>query len=1438
MNEKHTIEEAVFELSFCSESEALAQEGSLGTLMQGGLLPVVDEVIAEVSHTREGRIHTLQVDLGDIDYIGFQEEMASRLRIRLKAALEAHLPLLESTSGASVNHSETQAGVKFQEYSERAALEIFLSYGRLPATAPFEKGQGIEAWVQKVMLSEGLEFTAFLKRSNKRETVVRRLVYQCSDNTLQTIIRLIRSSYLRFPIRLVEGFERVLQGSSFVKHRGREGKYVIWESIFHQLLESVGDFVDAESLVNRIINQRTQLPEGIAEGQRKKLSDHLKSILEAVQENKRDRPGDLEEEEKPLDQFFFGQNDPGGSSFPEGSVREKINRIDASALEAMRSRLSEVIKKGDPEAFREIWQVLYPDHRPFLKEVLFDIGKLAVMRQALSRHFPESFLENIVNLLEPHAAGFIYEMIGEAGLFQQVALAEAMTSDGMQTQLWEGSLTYLFVGCGARFSKGGFLASLIRQMGAHWSQGYSQLFLSLNKTLENNDGPFVVKSEISQLLREALEALPDPRAKNPAAIESQSKAESMIHGYDLFERLKKYLFASIFPYEKSKGKNENEILVVIDTLNRRYPEQLLRLYRGLQFGDPPWEKIESRLSSTLLLKLVQSFISLTPQEADDPSDLLQAISKYAAQAKDKQGYYREIFESLIQDRVIDFESIGDRANTSVSQPVSAEVEAHFLPKGAMDALASLRSRVTQAIVQGQPKNIEAVWSVLMQDHPQLLRAVLFQHGKTGAIQKKLSQQFSESMLRDIVRVIDPTAAHFTDEFLTAPTFFQQNPLLHSTGVDVLKEQLWECTLSYLLVDRGSRFNKKSYLRSLIKKMAAHRNLEDQALLFSLREGLAKIEGPYARNSEMMQLLNELSSSEKSQTVKTEEETENSSLMLPGDLSERLRQVLGRTQDPGEDIKGMPGMVTDIEALARHSPDQLMKLFLECQSDVLFGRKLSSLFPPEVLIRLIKIILSFKAKKAGEGCGDLSEAISAYAKQVNEKHGYYRDIFDCLIQNTTIDFEKIISEANQRQGEVFSINSMEDPVSKEVVSTANDTPSNIMQPPQSARHSPVDEPSDLRKESDVLSRLETFLQTGDSSLSNMKNRYPEMIASLLVQKPKRILDLLLRGLQYPGASERIVNLLPEMQLARILRRLRPNDFYPLLRIADAISTASCIPEFGIGPMRIPQLKWRFIFQYLFEEGRPFLPESFVRLFTRFLVGETAVQNEIDFRTRLSQQLAFNILPSTKEGNLEIVFVLSKLTEEEPILLSSPQKELSVEDLDRIHEQTPMPKEDIILYNAGMVLAAPYLQRLFGMLKLTEQSAFKDQKSAERAIHLLEYLVNESTDMPEYRLVLNKILCGVKTGRPIERSIMVQETEKTAIEGLLQGMISNWKRLGNTSVQGFRESFLQREGRLQLKEDDWHLSVQPKAYDMLLDQIPWSFSIIRLPWMERTVYVKWR
>jgi hypothetical protein len=107
-----------------------------------------------------------------------------------------------------------------------------------------------------------------------------------------------------------------------------------------------------------------------------------------------------------------------------------------------------------------------------------------------------------------------------------------------------------------------------------------------------------------------------------------------------------------------------------------------------------------------------------------------------------------------------------------------------------------------------------------------------------------------------------------------------------------------------------------------------------------------------------------------------------------------------------------------------------------------------------------------------------------------------------------------------------------------------------------------------------------------------------------------------------------------------------------------------------------------------------------------------------------------------------------------------------------------------------------------------------------------------------LVLNKLLCGVPPAMPLPREVVLQAREQDAGGQLLQTVISHWNALGSTSVQGLRETFLQREGRLQRDDEAWRLRVAPRAFDMLLDRLPWGYATLKLPWMKGVLHVDWR
>lgn len=173
----------------------------------------------------------------------------------------------------------------------------------------------------------------------------------------------------------------------------------------------------------------------------------------------------------------------------------------------------------------------------------------------------------------------------------------------------------------------------------------------------------------------------------------------------------------------------------------------------------------------------------------------------------------------------------------------------------------------------------------------------------------------------------------------------------------------------------------------------------------------------------------------------------------------------------------------------------------------------------------------------------------------------------------------------------------------------------------------------------------------------------------------------------------------------------------------------------------------------------------------------------------------------------------------------------QDADQDYQQVPV-------YNAGLVLLSPYLPRLFSMFSLTEEGVFTSVEARHRAIHILQYLIDGELSTPEHYLALNKLLTGTTLTDPVPLSVEITEEEQNTAQSMIGAVQQHWTVMKNTSIEGLQQTFLQREAVLSRQEDNWLLEVREGSYDMLLDQLPWSYGTIMYPWMDMPLYVNWR
>jgi hypothetical protein len=184
------------------------------------------------------------------------------------------------------------------------------------------------------------------------------------------------------------------------------------------------------------------------------------------------------------------------------------------------------------------------------------------------------------------------------------------------------------------------------------------------------------------------------------------------------------------------------------------------------------------------------------------------------------------------------------------------------------------------------------------------------------------------------------------------------------------------------------------------------------------------------------------------------------------------------------------------------------------------------------------------------------------------------------------------------------------------------------------------------------------------------------------------------------------------------------------------------------------------------------------------------------------------------------------------------EITQKEINKKSKKDIEAEDGIFLDNAGLVLLHPFFESLFGHFELLVNGQFKDSESQTMAVHLLHYLATKEELAPEYELLMEKFLCGWNLDQPIAREILLPRQMKDECETLLTAAISHWRSLGNTSPDGLREGFLQREGKLVINDFQDRLIVEKKAYDILLSTIPWGYSIFKLPWMEGVLYVEWQ
>ncbi len=249
-------------------------------------------------------------------------------------------------------------------------------------------------------------------------------------------------------------------------------------------------------------------------------------------------------------------------------------------------------------------------------------------------------------------------------------------------------------------------------------------------------------------------------------------------------------------------------------------------------------------------------------------------------------------------------------------------------------------------------------------------------------------------------------------------------------------------------------------------------------------------------------------------------------------------------------------------------------------------------------------------------------------------------------------------------------------------------------------------------------------------------------------------------------------------------------------------------------------------------------------TGILALEDRVQNKIrDNKIKIARERVWIVLLTLAASAENKLTSQKKITEqairqilkEDPVMeniIPSPREK---EVTEVVHQADD---NGIFVQYAGIVLLHPFLPSFFKRLQLTEQAGFISAMAHQKAVFMLHYLSTGHLVAEEHELVIPKLLCGFSIEETIPKHIEIDEQEMAEANNLLEAAIAQWEILKNTSAAGLREGFLQRNGKLYSKNDTLYLQMETKSIDIVLDYLPWSLGIIKLPWMKELLRVDWR
>lgn len=805
------------------------------------------------------------------------------------------------------------------------------------------------------------------------------------------------------------------------------------------------------------------------------------------------------------------------------------------------------------------------------------------------------------------------------------------------------------------------------------------------------------------------------------------------------------------------------------------------------------------------------------------------------------------------------------AQSTVSESERDEPELSSPHDKDQQLLASTLQKLEIALLSGKWHIEVQHWAILNNQAQPALENVLYKHLKRSTSRRffiesipieaqyglltVLNPQASKAM-QSIWRFSDSISLLFDIQTTQGKGYDRRDPKAYfsqhntagqtppsSTTNPTLSYVLKEFVLSYLVNDRGSEFNQRSFARSTLRQLSAHYNMHYDEVLAHCQA--AAIDGslPSVLKNQWMDVLgiSRLSAIDKQSLVSVDQCSDSAEAD-----KHRKRQSRGaKLYDTlwamacGHNLIKENQWRIALQNLGAHHPHYLQRFVSELQTGAIALHRFVGRISAKSLQHLLNAVLNVTGHSNPRDGSGVRRAMDQYAAVSVNQILYYLTCIQSVLSGGVIDLQHIEaatfkrhSALDTRTQNLGSKNHPQSAIAAAVMGTRIHTKS-------TKQHSYADSLKQLQAVCSHADSARQFAHLSESDQLAVFNAVDARKTALLLPVSQLLRNALL-GCGYPLNYQHI-NIWACQSLGRQLVQtasLANVDRFIQIKLQALLRLLKNTHSVGFDALQ------KNLLQRVLQIG------ALNKSATSVLAANINVTQVVD---SVSSLKAFELLSdqpeiicspddaSTKSETSEHLNKRVNMVPDEAMEATETRE--ATEIIETIDSREPIP----VSY-AGIVAIAPYIPMLFDKLGLLEQQKFTQDLDKAKAFAVLHYLstgINLSEQNTKVGLALHKLLCGLDINASPERIYTLSDEQKDVCNSLLAGVIQHWKALGNTTMEGLQEIFLQRSGVMVLDEEKgWMLSVESRPFDVLLDRLPWSYSTLKYQFMADAIYVEWR